>query len=68
MNLAEVAKKAGVSASTVSRALNNPAVVPEGDSPRTAGRDIVIDPELVVRDSAGPAKKRSESKLQREKP
>ncbi len=39
-------------------------LVPERDSPRPPGRDIVIDPELVVRESTGPAKKRSESELE----
>ncbi len=39
-------------------------LVPERDSPRSPGRDIVISPELVVRESTGPSKKRCESELQ----
>jgi DNA-binding LacI/PurR family transcriptional regulator len=33
-------------------------LVPKPNSPRIPGRDIVIDPELVVRESTGPAKSR----------
>jgi len=33
-------------------------LVPGRNSPRIPGRDIVIDPEFVVRQSTGPAKKK----------
>jgi DNA-binding LacI/PurR family transcriptional regulator len=42
-------------------------LVPGRNSPRIPGRDIVIDPELIVRESTGPAKKKSGSERQLQK-